>query len=89
MAVQWDKYYIRLVNATIRLSRGEMKKNGVTEWTSTSGDRTENAIGVVALYLSKKVDPIKNYFGYRINDLGGQLIYIPKGYTFRIIPERK
>lgn len=91
MAIQWDKYHIRLVDKgnKICISRGEKKRNGLTDWTSTSDDRTENAINVVALLFSRKVDPQKHYFGYMINDLGGRLLYIPKGYTFKIIPERK
>lgn len=95
MGVQWGNYRIGIRNQHSTLFIGKVKvnpKTGKEEWSSQSGNRTEEIITTVIEKfrrdLLKQNNPDKPYVGYNIPG-GGKLLFIKDGYEFSIRPSAR
>ena len=88
MAIQWEKYHIRLErrHGHLQIGRGEVKSSGVMKWVGHSDDRSEEIIRAVATKMRfdlDKRDDERPWVGYSLPRVG-TLVLIKPGYDFEV-----
>lgn len=90
--ISWKDYHIGIRHQHSTLFIGKKRidpKTGKEEWSSMSGNRTDEIIGAVidkfSRDLKKKNDTNKPYVGRYIPGIG-KLVFIREGFDFSVKP---
>lgn len=89
--VDWRKIFFGINDKStyIYVGEGYLQQDGNIKFNSKSGDKTREAVMVVATMMrkrSEKKKEEKGYFGYRLPV--GQLILVKPGYVMEVRKQR-